>query len=184
MFKKIIVIGSPGSGKSTFSRKLRDATGLPLHYLDMVWHKPDRTTVTREEFTEKLAALLAGEEWIIDGNYKRTLEMRLEACDTVFLLDLPTEVCLSSVESRIKTKREDMPWIEEEFDPEFREYIESFSKEVLPRIYRALENYKDKRNIIVFRSRKETEEFISSIERLSEISDKNSQIRMEIVEKL
>ena len=55
---KILVIGSPGSGKSTFSRKLRDKIGLPLYYLDMIYHKPDRTTVTREEFDEKIKAFL------------------------------------------------------------------------------------------------------------------------------
>ena len=49
-FKKVIIIGSPGSGKSTFARKLRDITGLPLHYLDMIWHRPDKTTVSKEEF--------------------------------------------------------------------------------------------------------------------------------------
>ena len=55
---KIHVIGSPGSGKSTFSRKLRDKMGLPLYYLDMIYHKPDRTAVTREEFDEKIKAFL------------------------------------------------------------------------------------------------------------------------------
>ena len=50
MMKRAIVIGSPGAGKSTFARKLKDKTGLPLYYLDRIFHKPDRTTVTREEF--------------------------------------------------------------------------------------------------------------------------------------
>ena len=55
--KRVIVIGSPGAGKSTFSRKLRDITGLPLYHLDNIWHKPDRTTISREEFDERLAAV-------------------------------------------------------------------------------------------------------------------------------
>ena len=50
MHTKIMIIGSPGSGKSTFARKLRDKTGLPLFYLDMIKHKPDRTTISSEEF--------------------------------------------------------------------------------------------------------------------------------------
>ena len=54
MKRKIIVIGSPGAGKSTFARRLRDMTGLPLHYLDLLWHKPDRTNVSRDEFEAKL----------------------------------------------------------------------------------------------------------------------------------
>ncbi len=56
--KRVIVIGSPGAGKSTFARKLKDKTGLPLYYLDRIFHKPDRTTVTREEFDQKLQTIL------------------------------------------------------------------------------------------------------------------------------
>ena len=48
MFEKIIVIGCPGAGKSTFARRLRDETGLPLYYLDLLWHRPDRTTAGRD----------------------------------------------------------------------------------------------------------------------------------------
>lgn len=67
---KAIVIGSPGAGKSTFARKLRDATNLPLHYLDMLWHKPDQTNISTEEFEIRLAEILKRDKWIIDGNYQ------------------------------------------------------------------------------------------------------------------
>ena len=75
--RKVIVIGCPGAGKSTFARKLRDATNLPLYYLDMLWHKEDKTNISREEFDIKLNDILKKDKWIIDGNYLRTLEMRL-----------------------------------------------------------------------------------------------------------
>ena len=88
--RKVIVIGSPGAGKSTFARKLRDVSRLPLYYLDLLWHKEDRTNVTKEEFDQELQEILTKDAWIIDGNYKRTLEKRLEECDTVFL-DLSDE---------------------------------------------------------------------------------------------
>ena len=65
--QRVIVIGSSGAGKSTFARRLRDKTGLPLYYLDMLWHKPDRTTVSREEFDLQLGKLLEQDEWILDG---------------------------------------------------------------------------------------------------------------------
>ena len=51
---KVIVIGNPSAGKSMFSRKLRDVTGLPLYYLDMLWHKPDQTNISEEEFNTRL----------------------------------------------------------------------------------------------------------------------------------
>ena len=70
--KRIIVIGSPGAGKSTFARQLRDITGLPLYYLDMIWHLPDRTTITKDEFDQKLMDILKTDTWIIDGNHTIT----------------------------------------------------------------------------------------------------------------
>ena len=82
LMKRVIVLGSPGAGKSTFARKLRDRTGLPLYYLDKIWHLPDRTHISREAFDEKLADILKTDQWIIDGNYRRTIEMRLKCCDT------------------------------------------------------------------------------------------------------
>ncbi len=158
--KKAIVIGSPGSGKSTFARRLRDAAGLPLFYLDMIWHLPDKTNVTREEFDARLADILARNEWIIDGNYNRTLEVRLRACDTVFLFDLPTDVCLEGVRRRIGTKREDMPWVEEEFDPEFYEWITNFRRDSLPRVYELLEMYGEGKDVVIFHSREEADAWI------------------------
>lgn len=132
MFQKAIVIGCLGAGKSTFARKLRDKTHLPLYYLDMLWHKPDRTTADKNQFDENLREIISKSEWIIDGNYSRTLEMRMQACDIIFLLDFPVEECLSGAESRIGKKRADMPWIETEFDEEFRQWIIDFPKNELP----------------------------------------------------
>lgn len=159
MFQKIIVIGSPGSGKSTFSRKLRDITNLPLYHLDLLWHKPDKTNLSTEEFDKKLNCILSTDRWIIDGNYQRTLKVRLENCDTVFLLDYPLEICLSGAEARIGVKREDLPWIETEFDEEFRQWIIDFPTKKLPDIYKMLENHKNK-TIIVFKSRQEADIYL------------------------
>ena len=157
--RKVIVIGCPGAGKSTFARKLRDDTNLPLYYLDMLWHKEDKTNISREEFDTKLNDILKKDKWIIDGNYLRTLEMRLKECDTVFLLDYPLEVCLDGAKSRIGKKREDMPWVETELDEEFKQFIEDFSKEQLPQVYELLDKYSEELNIIIFKSRVEAEKY-------------------------
>ena len=157
--RKVIIIGCPGAGKSTFARKLRDDTNLPLYYLDMLWHKEDKTNISREEFDTKLNDILKKDKWIIDGNYLRTLKMRLKECDTVFLLDYPLEVCLDGAKSRIGKKREDMPWVETELDEEFKQFIEDFSKEQLPQVYELLDKYSEELNIIIFKSRVEAEEY-------------------------
>ena len=161
--RKVIVIGCPGAGKSTFARALRDATNLPLYYLDMIWHKPNKLNVTPEEFDARLNQVILGDEWIIDGNYLRTMEVRLAACDTVFLLDYPLEVCLAGAQSRVGTRREDMPWVESEFDEDFKRWIMAFSSEQRPKIGELLEKYRKNRSIFVFKSRAESEQYLNSI---------------------
>lgn len=161
--KKVIVVGCPGSGKSTFARKLQEKTGLPLYYLDMIWHKPDKTTLTKEEFDEKLHRLIARDEWIIDGNYSRTLEPRLQACDTAFVFDLPLEVCLAGAQARVGTKRIDMPWEETELSQEFLNYILSFSQQQLPRLLQLARQYSSQKQVVFFRSRRECDDFLKSL---------------------
>ena len=161
--QKVLVIGCSGAGKSTFARRLRDSTGLPLYYLDRLWHKPDRTNVTREAFDRGLAQWLARPAWILDGNYSRTLPQRLEACDTVFFLDFPLEVCLAGVENRRGAQRPDMPWVEEELDAEFLQYILDFGQAQLPAIRAMLEPYRGRRQILTFRSRAGADAWLNAL---------------------
>ena len=161
--ERVIVIGCPGAGKSTFARALRDRTGLPLHYLDQIWHKEDGTNITLTEFEERLSEILAQDRWIIDGNYQHTLALRLDRCDTVFLLDYPLSVCLAGAAARIGTVREDLPWVEQEFDPEFRQWIEEFPQKQLPQIYELLEHYREGRQIFRFRTRQEADDWLRGL---------------------
>jgi len=160
--KKVIIIGCPGSGKTTFAEKLQKQTGLPLYYLDAIWHKPDKTHISREDFDGRIAEIFSTDEWIIEGNYKRTIEMRLKECDTVFLFDLPTEVCIQGAKERIGKGRYDLPWLETEFDPEFKRFIEDFPNDTLPYIYELFEKYKENRQIIIFKSRQAADEFLTN----------------------
>lgn len=161
--KRVIVIGCPGSGKTTFAEKLRNKTGLPLYYLDAIWHKSDRTHISRDDFDARLEEILATDEWIIDGNYSRTLERRLIACDTVFLFDLPTEVCLEGATERLGKGRYDMPWIEQEFDPKFKKQIEEFKDKMSPIIYNLLKKHGQNKKIVVFKSREAADLYLENM---------------------
>ena len=158
--EKVIIIGCPGAGKSTFARKLKEKTGLPLFYLDMIWHKADGTNISRDEFDGKIKEIMKKEQWILDGNYIRPLEMRLKECDTVFLLDYPLELCLEGASSRIGKERPDMPWVESEFDLEFRQFIVDFPKDSLPKIYELLKKYEKEKELHIFRKREDAEEYL------------------------
>ena len=160
---KAIIIGCPGSGKTTFAEKLQKCTDLPLYYLDAIWHKPDKTHIPREEFDQRIVEIFETPRWIIDGNYKRTIEMRMKQCDTVFLFDLPVEMCLQGVTDRVGKERYDLPWLETQVDPEFRQFIEDFPKDTLPYIYELIEKYKDGKRVIIFKSREEADGFIEKL---------------------
>ncbi len=161
--KKVIVIGCPGSGKTTFAERLRDKTGLPLYYLDAIWHKPDRTHISREEYDARLAGILAEDAWIIDGNYSRTVEGRIAVSDTVFLFDLPTEVCLQGAVDRLGKERYDVPWIDTELSSAFKKEIEDFPSKNLPAIYELVDKYKDGKTVVIFKSREQADAFLSEI---------------------
>lgn len=162
MAEHILIIGCPGSGKSTLARKLQELTGLPLVHLDLLYWNADRTTVPKEIFLKRLDKALKKDRWIIDGNYLSTMELRLARCDRVIFLDLPTQVCLEGVRSRMGKERPDMPWIEIEEDPEFLSFIKDFQEKSRPVIRSLLERYPNVEQIILT-SREETERYLASL---------------------
>jgi adenylate kinase family enzyme len=91
--RRIIVTGLAGAGKSTFSKALSTKTGIPLIHLDLEFWKPGWVEPSLDEWREKQHSLLAGDEWIADGNYHETLDLRLERADTVVFLDPQWRLC-------------------------------------------------------------------------------------------
>ena len=157
--KRAIIIGCPGSGKSTFAKKLCNSTDLPLYHLDNLFWNADKTTVEKSVFLQRLNEVLTKEKWIIDGNYNSTMEMRIKACDTVFFLDYPVDVCIKGIEERKGKARSDIPWVETETDAEFMDFVQKFNIESRPKILEILEKYTDK-NIYVFQSRAEADAYL------------------------
>lgn len=160
--KKIIVVGCPGSGKSTFSLELHNKTAIPLYHLDMMYWNADKSVVEKRVFLDRLSAVLEKDDWIIDGNYASTMELRMAACDTVIFLDYSPDVCLDGIKERRGKPRVDMPWTENEEDVEFIEFIKGYNDYQRPKVLELFTKYSDK-NIIIFKNREEANTFLKAL---------------------
>ena len=165
MNKRIMIIGPGGAGKSELSFRLEDVLHLPLYHLDNIWWKKDKTNISREEFDRKLNEIIDQDEWIIDGDYSRTYKMRMEKADTIIFLDYPLEVCLKGVESRLGKERKDIPFIDYEFDPEFKGWIYNWFLNTRPYLLELLEEYKKTRKVIFLSSHDEADKYIQDLVR-------------------
>lgn len=166
--RRVLVLGCPGAGKSTLARSLGEALSLPVVHLDKLWWKSGWVNRTEGEFDALLDAVLLGEEWVIDGNYLRTLPRRLERCDAVVLLDYPRRVCLLRALRRILTWRgrtrpdmaADCP---ERLDGEFVRWIWEFHRTQRPQVLELLDGWTGEKH--VFRSPKDCTRFLAKLER-------------------
>ena len=165
--ERILIIGCPGAGKTTLAVALRDKLGIPVVHLDQLWWKGEWEHVTREEFDSRLAMALNMPQWIIDGNYSRTIEMRLPKCDTIIYLDFNRWECLLGMFHRVLRNygkhRPDMGGnCKERFDPEFVKWIWNFNKLNRTRTYTWIARAKHAK-AIVLKNRREVMEFLNSL---------------------
>jgi adenylate kinase family enzyme len=166
--ERIIIIGCGGSGKSTLAQLLGEKLTLPVVHLDQIWWAPGNWQHRqREEFDELLKAEVEKTRWIMDGNFNRTIETRLEKCDTVIYLDYSRWICLFSWLKRVITNwgkaREDMaPGCAEWFDPEMAAWIWTFNKKNRERYHRLLSQQTEK-TVYIFKNRRQLKEFLNTL---------------------
>lgn len=126
--QRVLIIGPCGSGKSTLARELAPLMRLPLVHMDQLSWRAGWVETEKAELHARLAEAVAGERWLIEGNYGSTLGPRLERADTVIYLDFPIRLCLWRLIRRIVTlrgqSRPDMPeGCPERFDAAFFWYV-------------------------------------------------------------
>ncbi|WP_191385244.1 AAA family ATPase [uncultured Flavonifractor sp.] len=166
--RRVLVLGCPGAGKSTLARSLGEALSLPVVHLDKLWWKSGWINRTEGEFDALLDTVLLGEEWVIDGNYLRTLPRRLERCDAVVLLDYPRQVCLFRALRRIlswrgRTRPDMAADCPERLDGEFVRWIWEFHRTQRPQVLELLDGWTGEKH--VFRSPKDCARFLAKLER-------------------
>jgi adenylate kinase family enzyme len=167
--KKVLIIGSPGSGKSTFAIKLSEITNLPLYHLDYFRHDKNSTYKNNPvQWTRFLNKICSNDSWIIDGNYTNSLELRIKRADTIIFFDYPKRISLHRVFKRrvnfIYKKRSDMPdlW-NEKLKLKFIKFVWNFNKIQRPTIYRILDQYKHDRNLLIFKRPSEAKRWLNNL---------------------
>lgn len=164
---KIIVIGCPGSGKSTMTFKLTEILNYPTMHLDKVYHIDNNTHISREELAQKVNAFASSHDnWIIDGNFLNTIEQRVMLADTIVLLNIDSKICVENALNRTKKARTaDMA---EGFDVTkisdgFLDFIANFQKDTLPNILDIIKKHEEGKKVYILNSYEEIDNFLKNI---------------------
>lgn len=165
--QRIMIIGSPGSGKTTLSGIIAEKLGLPMVHLDRLGWKSGWVIRPREEFDAMLAEELTREQWIIDGNYNRTIDVRLERADTVIMLDYPTYICVLRVLKRFimnlgRTRPDMTEGCPERLDMEFLIYVCNFRRKYRQKLLDKLKEAQNV-NVIIIRNKREYRKFLLTL---------------------
>ena len=166
-YKRIMLLGNSGSGKSWTAERLGKKTGYPVIYLDLECWQAGWKYPPEAEGYEKNREFVNKEEWIIDGNHHETMEMRFQAADLILFFDISRLQCVYSVWKRHGHKRVDLPdYLEEKRDKNFYQLLKwtwDFPKKRRPGLLSIFEKYQDK-TILTFRTRKEAEAFLEEVQ--------------------
>lgn len=166
--KKIAIIGSGASGKSTLSKELSEIYKLPIYHLDIYFWKPDWIPIEKEKWIKLVEELVAKQEWIIDGNYQRTMDIRLKKADMVIFLDFTSYLCIfralkRRIQNHGRTRIDMGEGCKEKVDYIFLKWIWNFRRDKRPGILIKLKNLSDHQKVHIYKSPKELRAFISQI---------------------
>lgn len=163
--KRVVVLGCCGAGKSTFSRELAQLTELPIIHLDQHYFEPNWKEKEKSEWNKIVTALAQQEEWIMDGNYSSSLDLRLPHSDTIVYLNNGTLSNLYRVIKRIiihygRQRPDSAPGCKERFDLDFLHYVLIFNWVRKPRILKKIMVYEGQKEIAILSSDKERAEWL------------------------
>jgi adenylate kinase family enzyme len=149
--ERVAVVGPGGAGKTVFANRLSLRTGLPVVHLDRIFYRDGWELSPREEAVAELERAIAGDRWIVDGNFLDVGDSRFERADTVVFLDPPRWLCVWRIVSRrVRDRRKSRPDLPapEGFDWEFVKWTARYPHRLeLP-------------NVVRLRSRRDVDEMI------------------------
>ena len=169
--QRILVMGSSGSGKSTFARRLSEITGIPMVSLDALYWKPGWVPSDATEFEQRVTEAAGQSRWIFDGNYTRhgAGDLRRNVADTVIWFDLPRRTCLVGILIRIARSygrvrpemAEGCP--EQFFDAEFFNYVWTYRQRQRPKLLQYFGGLRSDQSLICFTDRKQADRYLLDI---------------------
>jgi adenylate kinase family enzyme len=167
---KVCVVGCCCSGKSTFARKLGEVTGLPIYHLDKYYLKAGWEERNQEEWLTILYELLSNDQWIMDGNYNNTQDIRFSKADTIVFLDFPRYKCIINYLKRPfiyrNKSRDDVPeGCYEKFDYDMYKWIWAFKNDQDVQLKERLKKLQNEKTIVVLKSYKEINEYVEKIKK-------------------
>lgn len=166
--KRVMIIGQPGSGKSTFAARLGEVTGLPVVHIDKIHYQPGWIERTPEEKTRLCREIHARDRWIFEGGHSKTWKERIERSDTIIWLDYPVALRLWRVIKRTLKyhgrSRPDMPDnCPERFSIEFFSWIWKTRKTNRMKIQRIFDYAPEGKTMLALRSNQEMQAYLRSI---------------------
>jgi adenylate kinase family enzyme len=170
--ERILIIGISGAGKSTLAIEMGALLKLPVIHLDQHFWSPGWVPTESAIWRERVAELIGGDRWIIEGNYAGTLELRMTAADTVVFLDFSTLPALFRVLKRwLRYRGKDRPDVSpgcpERIDIEFLRWIWKFRRETRPGLLKILNEQGQSKQIHVLKGSIQVDRFLDSLSLLS-----------------
>jgi adenylate kinase family enzyme len=163
-----MIIGAPGTGKSVLARRVGELTGLPVIHLDAELWQPGWVLTPKDQELEALERMVAGDRWIIDGNWANTQEIRLRRADTVIHLDLPrriyfTRIVKRSIMYRGRSRPDMAVGCPERLDWAFVSFTWRFPRRGHPRNLERIAAHGTHAQIITLRTRREIDAFLATL---------------------
>jgi adenylate kinase family enzyme len=163
--KRVAVVGSGGAGKSTFARSLGAATHLPVVHLDEHYWHPGWVETPREEWRVVQSEMAAHEQWIIEGNYRNTFDIRFDRADTVIVLGPARSICIYRALKRVLRnwhQPTQAPGCPEHFDWSFLTWVWRFPYDARPQLDEALLAYRGRFEVVELSTRRDVRRYLDA----------------------